>query len=49
MALRLRAEDAQRPVWALVDRNSWKNLPEAQKAAWEVKGASPSCTLVTLR
>ena len=49
MARRLRTEDGQRPVWALVDRNAWRDLPQAQKDAWEVKGASPSCTLVTLR
>ena len=49
IALRMKAEEPQRPVWALVDKNSWKDLPEAQKAAWELQGASPSCALVSLR
>lgn len=49
MALRMRAEDPGRPVWALVDRNDWKNLSEAQREAWAVRGVSPSCLLVALR
>ena len=49
MALRLQAEDPLRPVWALVDKNAWKDLPADQKAAWAVKGGSPSCFLVTLQ
>ena len=49
MALRLRAEAPQRPVWALVDKNAWKDLPGDQRDAWEVKGRSPSAILVTLR
>ena len=48
-ALRLRAEDPGRPVWALVDKNSWKDLPAAQREAWAVKGVSPSCLLVALQ
>jgi 4-amino-4-deoxy-L-arabinose transferase-like glycosyltransferase len=49
MALRLRAEDPSRPVWALVDQHAWKNLPEPQRQAWAVKGASPSCVMVALQ
>ena len=49
VALRLRAEAPQRPVWALVDKNAWKDLPGDQRDAWEVKGRSPSAILVTLR
>jgi len=48
-ALRLRAEDPGRPVWALVDKHAWKDLPSAQREAWSVKGASPSCLLVALQ
>jgi hypothetical protein len=32
-----------------VDKNAWKDLPADQKAAWAVKGGSPSCFLVTLQ
>lgn len=49
MALRLRAEAPGRPVWALVDRHDWRDLPEAQRQAWALKGGSRSCMLVALR
>jgi hypothetical protein len=49
MALRLRAENPARPVWALVDRDAWKDLPEAQRQAWAVAGRSHACFLVVLR
>jgi len=49
VALRLRAEAPQRPVWALVDKNAWKDLPAGQQEAWAVQGRSPSCLLVSLR
>jgi 4-amino-4-deoxy-L-arabinose transferase-like glycosyltransferase len=48
-ALRLRGEDPSRPVWALVDRNNWADLPDGQREAWAVRGASPSCLLVVLK
>lgn len=48
-ALRLRAEDPGRPVWALADKHAWRDLPEAQRAAWTVKAVSPSCLLVALQ
>jgi 4-amino-4-deoxy-L-arabinose transferase-like glycosyltransferase len=49
MALRMRAEDPGRPVWALVDKHDWKDLPDEQREAWAVQGASPSCLLVALQ
>ena len=49
VAQRLRAEDPGRPVWALVDPGSWKDLPQAQRAAWDVLGGSHACVLVRLR
>ncbi|MDR3673595.1 MAG: glycosyltransferase family 39 protein [Holophaga sp.] len=49
MARRMRAEDPGRPVWALVDKNNWKDLPDEQREAWAVKGVSPSCLLVALQ
>jgi len=49
MALRMRAEDPGRPVWALADPNNWKDLPEEQRQAWMVKGSTHSCLLVALR
>jgi len=48
-ALRMRAEDPGRPVWALVDPGSWKDLPEAQREAWTVRGRSHACVLASLR
>ena len=48
-ALRMRAEDPGRPVWALVDRHAWRDLSEAQRAAWAVRALSPSCQLVALQ
>ncbi len=38
-----------RPVWALVDRHDWRDLPEAQRQAWALQGGSRSCMLVALR
>jgi 4-amino-4-deoxy-L-arabinose transferase-like glycosyltransferase len=49
LALRLRAENPQRPVWALVDKNTWRDLPDAQRQAWEPRAAAPGCLLVRLR
>ena len=49
VAERLRVEDPARPVWALVARNTWKELPEEQKIAWEVVNRSPSAWLVHLK
>jgi 4-amino-4-deoxy-L-arabinose transferase-like glycosyltransferase len=47
---RLRAEDPSRPVWALVDKNSWKDdFGPVQREPWEVRGTSPSCLLLRLR
>jgi 4-amino-4-deoxy-L-arabinose transferase-like glycosyltransferase len=50
VALALRAEDPSRPVWALVDRSTWKNdLDSDQRAPWAVEGGSRSSVLVRLR
>jgi 4-amino-4-deoxy-L-arabinose transferase-like glycosyltransferase len=49
VALALRAEEPVRPVWALVDPGSWKDLPAEQRDAWEVRGHSPASVLVRLR
>jgi len=49
MGLRLRAEHPDRPVWALVDKHTWRDLGEAQRQAWVVHGVSPSCLLVALQ
>ncbi|MGA2079343.1 MAG: glycosyltransferase family 39 protein [Holophaga sp.] len=46
---RLRAEDPGRPVWALVDRNTWRGLEDSVRDAWEERGRTPSCILVTLK
>ena len=46
---RLQAEDPLRPVWALVDRNDWKDLGADQQARWQVQGRSHACVLVSLR
>jgi hypothetical protein len=48
-AQRLRQETPQRPVWALVDKNAWRDLPAEQRDAWRLEGRSPSCVLVALR
>jgi 4-amino-4-deoxy-L-arabinose transferase-like glycosyltransferase len=49
LARRMRAENPQRPVWAVVDRHTWVDLPEAQRDAWQVEARAPSCLLVALR
>ncbi len=49
LALRLRSENPQRPVWALVDKGTWRDLPDAQRQAWEARAAAPGCLLVRLR
>jgi 4-amino-4-deoxy-L-arabinose transferase-like glycosyltransferase len=49
MGLRLRAEHPDRPVWALVDKHTWRDLGEAQRQAWAVHAVSPSCLLVALQ
>lgn len=49
VARRLAAEDPARPVWALVDRHTWAELPGEQRDAWRVIDRSPTCWLVTLR
>jgi hypothetical protein len=36
-------------VWALVDKNAWRDLPAEQRDAWRLEGRSPSCVLVALR
>jgi hypothetical protein len=46
---RLRSEDPARPVWALVDRDTWRNLPDPVLEAWAVRGRSPACVLVSLK
>jgi hypothetical protein len=48
-AVRMRAENPGRPVWALADPNNWKDLPEEQRQAWTVQGSTRSCLLVALR
>jgi hypothetical protein len=48
-ATRLHAEDPSRPVWALVAKNAWKDLPEYQRQIWEVVDHSPSAWLVHLK
>ena len=41
LARRLAAEDPARPVWALVDRRTWTELPQDQRDAWRVEDRSP--------
>jgi len=49
MAQRMRAEAPDRPVWALVDRHTWRDFSEGERQPWMVQGRSPSCWLVSLR
>jgi len=49
LALRLRSENPRRPVWALVDKGTWRDLPDAQRRAWEPQAAAPGCLLVRLK
>jgi 4-amino-4-deoxy-L-arabinose transferase-like glycosyltransferase len=49
LARRMRAEDPARPVWTLADRDAWHDLPDAQKADWEVVTATHAGVLARLR
>lgn len=49
VAEQMRREEPSRPVWALVSRNGWTDLPEEQRQAWEVVDRSPSVRLVRLK
>ena len=49
LAERMRAEDATRPVWSLLDRDAWRDLPVEQKAAWDVVAATHAGVLAKLR
>ena len=50
MALRLRGEDPSRPVYALVDKAwVWKDIPEADRAAFVPVAHSGNSLLVRLR
>jgi 4-amino-4-deoxy-L-arabinose transferase-like glycosyltransferase len=49
VAQALRAETPARPVWALVSRNAWKDLPPERQQLWEVMDHSPSAWLVRLK
>ncbi|WP_306599451.1 glycosyltransferase family 39 protein [Geothrix sp. 21YS21S-2] len=49
MAQRLRAEDPSRPVAALIDRWAWRDLPEDQKAAFQVTVRTDKNLLAVLR
>jgi 4-amino-4-deoxy-L-arabinose transferase-like glycosyltransferase len=49
VARRLRAEDPSRPVVALVDPNTWKDLPEDQREAFEVLARDHDGVLARLR
>ena len=49
LAERMRAEDPARPVWALVDKDTWVTFSPEQLLAWEVKACTPNNLLVRLR
>jgi 4-amino-4-deoxy-L-arabinose transferase-like glycosyltransferase len=49
MALRMRSEHSDRPVWALVDEGTWKHLPVEQRGAWDVAVRRPKLILARLR
>jgi 4-amino-4-deoxy-L-arabinose transferase-like glycosyltransferase len=49
VAQRLRQETPARPVFALVDRNAWKDLPGDQREAFEVLARSREAVLARLR
>lgn len=49
LARRMAAEAPSRPVWALVDRHTWTELPQDQRDAWRIEDGSPTCLLVALR
>jgi len=49
VALRLSQEAPARPVWALADKNNWKDLPAEQKELWDVVDKTPSAFLVRLK
>ena len=50
MAQRLREEDPNRPVVALVDHKwAWRDLPAEHKAAWQVLARNENSLLVRLR
>jgi len=49
MAQRMRAEDPSRPVAALIDRWAWRDLPEDQKAAFQVVVRTDKNLLAVLR
>jgi len=48
-AERMRTEDPSHPVWALISKNAWRDLPEEKRQAWVVVDHSPSAWLVHLK
>jgi hypothetical protein len=44
----LRSENPSRPVWALVSRGAWKELPPEQRQAWQPVDHNQSTWLVRL-
>ena len=49
IAQRMRLEDSSRPVLVLAQDDDWGQLPEADRAAWQELGRSPSAVLARLR
>lgn len=48
-AQRMRTEDPSRPVWAILDRDSWKTLSDDTKARWEHVARTPSSHLARFK
>ncbi|WP_005034197.1 phospholipid carrier-dependent glycosyltransferase [Holophaga foetida] len=48
-ALRMQAEQPDRPVWALLSVDIWTYIPENQRSAWELVDQSPAALLLRLR
>jgi 4-amino-4-deoxy-L-arabinose transferase-like glycosyltransferase len=49
VAERLRSEAPGNPVWAVLDRESWKVLPEELRSRWEVVDRTPKAWLARYR
>ena len=49
VAQNLRASDASRPVWALIDSDAWPRLTPEERGAWEVIDRTRAAYLVRFR
>lgn len=48
-AMRMRADNPERPVWAMVSKGAWKSFSENQLNAWELVDQCPAAYVLRLR